>query len=221
MGQYYYPINLDTFEWIYSHDFDTGLKLMEHSYIGNPFVSRIMKLLTKGQKWYKTKLIWCGDYSNKVINNEYGLSDLECEDNESKIKLFKNIKPRLRLKEDEENKAFLVNHSKKEYVNNSKLKKDGDGWLINPLPLLTSFGNGQGGGDYRGCGMNLLGSWACDVISVEFDLNELKDYTELEPEFKEGEEDGDNTENDNNTTKKIKEWLNTKEVRKKLVIEVL
>lgn len=43
--------------------------------------------------------------------------------------------------------------------------KDKEGWCINPLPLLTSIGNGQGGGDYRGDSPD-VGSWAFDKIYV-------------------------------------------------------
>ncbi len=41
MGQYYKPICLDNElkeQWVYSHDYDNGLKLMEHSYVSNNFV---------------------------------------------------------------------------------------------------------------------------------------------------------------------------------------
>ena len=41
MGQYYKPINLDDKQWLYSHDFGDGLKLMEHSWIGNDFVGAV------------------------------------------------------------------------------------------------------------------------------------------------------------------------------------
>ena len=54
MGQYYHPTNLDKKEWIYSHRIKSkfkgadgssyvvgeGLKLMEHSYIGNALFDR-------------------------------------------------------------------------------------------------------------------------------------------------------------------------------------
>ncbi len=38
MGQYYHPTLIDAeahVSWFYTHDYDNGLKLMEHSYIGN------------------------------------------------------------------------------------------------------------------------------------------------------------------------------------------
>jgi len=46
MGQYYTPILFkgNTEKAFLSHQFDTGLKLMEHSYIGNSFTESIVTL---------------------------------------------------------------------------------------------------------------------------------------------------------------------------------
>lgn len=65
MGQYYKPINLDKEEWLYSHDYDNGLKLMEHSYVRNSFVETVGILLLKDYPWYKTRIIWAGDYTEQ------------------------------------------------------------------------------------------------------------------------------------------------------------
>ena len=65
---------------------------------------------------------------------------------------------------------FVVNHTKKQFVDKTKLASCG-GYTIHPLPLLTCEGNGRGGGDYRG-DSSLVGSWARDVISVEVDAPE-------------------------------------------------
>ena len=66
MGQYYYPTILREknkrfySEEFYSHDYDNGLKLTEHSYCGNHFVETIMaQLLNK-----PGRLAWLGDYHN-------------------------------------------------------------------------------------------------------------------------------------------------------------
>ena len=53
MGQYYKPVNTEDLSFLYSHAYDSGLKLMEHSWIGNDFVGAVMSLMTKGQLWYK------------------------------------------------------------------------------------------------------------------------------------------------------------------------
>jgi hypothetical protein len=71
-----------------------------------------------------------------------------------------------------ESYTYIVNHTKKVYI-----EKKGD---FHPLPILTAEGNGRGGGDYNGPNMDLVGTWARDVISME---HEAPDYTRIECEF--------------------------------------
>ena len=52
MGQYFKAININDREWIYTHDYGDGLKLMEHSYLQNSFVGAVMILLSPKGKWY-------------------------------------------------------------------------------------------------------------------------------------------------------------------------
>lgn len=181
MGQYFFPISIDQKECVYSHDFGNGLKLMEHSYIGNNFVNVVEKLLAKGGKWFGNRIVWSGDYADpeldengkpltNVVNGEtyeqnlYSLySENTIKPDVTKLKYFR----------------FLVNRTKKEYVDLSKVPvmdtykwKDDNGkvrttiYKIHPLPLLTCEGNGRGGGDYRG-ESELVGTWARDVIQPQ------------------------------------------------------
>ena len=62
---------------------------------------------------------------------------------------------------------YLVNHTKKVYILYSTVKKDKYGYRLDPLPIFTAEGNGRGGGDYRGENIDLVGTWARDIISVE------------------------------------------------------
>jgi hypothetical protein len=71
---------------------------------------------------------------------------------------------------------FLVNHTKRQFVDKSKVPKGLGGFQIHPLPLLTCEGNGRGGGDFDGTSP-LIGSWARDVISAE--KTAPADFTEL------------------------------------------
>jgi len=177
MGQYYKPINLDSGQWLYTHDYETGMKLMEHSWIGNEFVGRVMELLTKGGDWYKQRIAWAGDYySEEGETNHYDL-----------VKDENKIKPTNFLTEKEQEDSILVNHDKKQYVIMSKAPIDTDGWRANPLPLLTALGNGRGGGDYNGVNEDKVGIWAEDVLSVETEIPE--GFEELEIKFLEGDED--------------------------------
>jgi len=67
MGQYYMPANLDKKQWLYSHDFGSGLKLMEHSYIRNLFVRTAEIFLSPKGTWHKNRVIWAGDYGDKGL----------------------------------------------------------------------------------------------------------------------------------------------------------
>jgi hypothetical protein len=166
MGQYYKPINIDNKQWLYSHEYDSGLKIMEHSWVGNLFVGRVMALLVKGGKWYKNRLVWAGDYYGGKEDGDTGplAKPWFCAASDSD-----KIKPSTFLTKKEQSSCFLVNHTKKMYVSYASLKGQ-KGWIINPLPLLTALGNGRGGGDYHDnwpC-QELIGTWAGDILSVEF-----------------------------------------------------
>jgi len=180
MGQYYKPINLDSGQWLYTHDYGSGLKLMEHSWIGNEFVGRIMELLTEGGDWYKQRIVWAGDYYNEEGETDH-YDNVKDED---------KIKPKNFLTEKEQEASILVNHDKKQYIIMSKSPIDTNGWKINPLPLLTALGNGRGGGDYaneNAPDLDKVGIWAEDVLSVETEIP--KDFVELEVRFIEGTKD--------------------------------
>jgi hypothetical protein len=179
MGQYYHPISLGKDNkpkgWVYSHDIKevitrddgqkftcgSGLKLMEHSWLENKFVQTIENLLTEGQPWYKTPIVWAGDYADNEKDFDGNLYDL-CSDDLKTTKAGKKLPKKFR---------YIVNHTKKEYVDKTKVpggKGEWADWKIHPLPLLTAEGNNRGGGDYRGEDPNgLIGSWARNIISVE------------------------------------------------------
>jgi len=176
--------------WVYSHEYDNGLKLMEHSYQGNTYVSTFEKELTRRGTNYKSRVVWAGDYADvepgvKIIQegkeydaNLYSL----CHDGNE-------VKPKVGNTKDY---PYILNHSKKLFVDKNKVPEiqDWEGTKIHPLPLLTCEGNGQGGGDFRGEDENeIVGSWARDVISVEKENPKLTtgtmDYTELIFDLKE------------------------------------
>ena len=210
MGQYYKPIFLNEnnkpISYAYSHDFGSGLKLMEHSWMLNPFVRFIEnQLMLQAQK-----LVWAGDYADnenpktitskeiKALSREdseywnaeilkkeginlYSLSELV-----GKISHDETI-PKNKNKYDYKYKKiaptsakYLINYDKKEFVNKTKVPKDNDGWKIHPLPLLTCEGNGRGGGDFRGDKVKLVGRWSRDKIGVVTKKTEIpKDFKEI------------------------------------------
>jgi hypothetical protein len=178
MGQYYKPIflteNNKPKAFVDTHDFGSGLKLMEHSWLKNPMVRFIEKqLMVEPQK-----VVWAGDYADnedpkKITSDEIkALADETSEYwNAEKLRkeginlyFLANCVAKLIHDERMDDKynhnfsnqtlapltaKYLVNHDKKEFVNKTKVPKDSGGWRIHPLPLLTCEGNGRGGGDFN------------------------------------------------------------------------
>ena len=155
MGQYYKGVTLKknkkTIEnWVYSWDFDSGLKLMEHSWIENPFVKSFETLIHNNPM----RVVWAGDYADECTGLKTNIYS-RCADKQK-------VKPEYQLSILDS--LYIINHTKKEYVSKLEIPSV-QGWRIHPLPLLTCEGNGRGGGDFRG-ESELIGSWARDVISV-------------------------------------------------------
>lgn len=84
---------------------------------------------------------------------------------------------------------FLVNETKKEYVDLWNIPCVSQGYDINPLPILTAgFNtNGRGGGDYDGLSLDFVGRWCGDVINYlkagKTYMDKPKGYTEIKPDF--------------------------------------
>lgn len=179
MGQYYKPINLEKKEFLRSYEYDNGAKLMEHSYIGNNFIAAVEFLLSPDGHWHKTPFVWAGDY----MDDGLFLDKLPHEQvrqlfNEEEKTLYAYARHHFKEYKGEHafnpDLIFIVNHSKNEYVDRSKLIAhfQKDNLTINPLPLLTCSGNGRGGGDYSGVDESMVGEWAGDTISMEFEKPE-------------------------------------------------
>jgi hypothetical protein len=172
MGQYYLPCSLQKKESVYSHDFGNGLKLMEHSWIGNNFVHVVERLIAKGGAWFGTQIEWCGDYAEPEIDENGNPCQYEYEGkmyDENLYNRFRetNIKPTFEPLNGRKLR-FLKNLDTKEFVDLNRIPADGDGWRIHPLPLLTCNGNGQGGGDYLGKDPNgLVGKWARNRVVIQ------------------------------------------------------
>lgn len=161
MGQYYKPISLESKEYLYTHDYGCGLKLMEHSYIGNEVMNTVESLLIPGGAWYKTPIVWAGDYADAEPG--YG----EGKDGPNLYSLAgrdKKIQPP--SERVDEKYRYLTNHTKRLVIDLITIKPDEEGWQIHPLSLFTAEGNGRGGGDFHGKD-NRIGTWARDILSLE------------------------------------------------------
>ena len=159
MGQYYYPIILNSdgkiIVWMCAHNYRNGLKLLEHSYLGNNFVSTFEFGLSPEGPHHKSRVVWAGDYADADPDQENNLYRM-CDE-------YTMIMPQ---EKDTTMYRYIVNHSKKLFVDKMACKSGEEEMKYHPLPLLTCEGNGRGGGDYRG-DSPLIGSWARDIISVE------------------------------------------------------
>jgi len=140
---------------------------MEHSYVDNVFVYRLEQLIGKHGMFYKSRIVWAGDYADKEKNTESNLY------NTAQNTQHINI-PQLPIYY-----RYIVNHTKKEYVDKEHLPNE-----IHPLPLLVCEGNKRGGGDYWGKNSDLCGTWARDAISMETSKPSDK-YSELVCNFSE------------------------------------
>jgi hypothetical protein len=180
MGQYYQPTKIDengeVVAWVYSHDYNNGLKLMEHSYIGNNFVEAVESQLIPSGDWYQSRLVWAGDYADANFDDDTNYNSRGTDEN--KI----NPKPL----ENSADYPFICNFDTKQFVDKRKCTipawEGADDLFIHPLPLLTADGNGRGGGDYRGSS-NLVGSWIGNRIGLEKEIPE--GFIELEVSFTE------------------------------------
>jgi len=167
MGQYYLTVILAEKSdkeyirtFLHAGMYDNGIKLTEHSYIDNNFMNVVENLIGPNGMFYKSRLVWAGDYADAEPNSEKNLYRM-CEDKNP----FVYSEPLVSY-------TYIVNHTKKVYV------KKGGG--LHPLPILTAEGNGRGGGDYNGPNMDMVGTWARDVISME---DKAPDYTLIECVF--------------------------------------
>jgi len=139
-----------------------GMKLTEHSYIGNNFMKIVENLIGPLGMFHKSRIVWAGDYADAEPNSHSNLNGM-CRTNTPFV-----------YNEPVVSYTYIVNHTKKVYIKkNARMN-------LHPLPILTAEGNGRGGGDYEGQNMDLVGTWARDVISME---NEAPDYTLVECVF--------------------------------------
>lgn len=183
MGQYYKAVINSTKEYVDSWDFESGSKLMEHSWMKNKFVNFVESLIAEGGQWNGKPLVWAGDYADCELD-ENGKEMKTIRDGEEyDLNLYSLKQYHIQPPENFTPKhyRYLINETKKCFVDKNNCPKDKDGWRIHPLPLLTCEGNGRGGGDYNGDNQDMVGIWARDIITVS--TKKPKGYTEIKPDF--------------------------------------
>lgn len=198
MGQYYKAVSFKGIEkekrtdiCIFSpFNYDTGMKLMEHSYFNNWLVTAVLLDISTEPKI----VAWVGDYTNEDL-------DLPGNDifpylwgNDDKVSLYEKYEKKdakmveKALKEHSRlfNSGFLINYDEGEYVDIEKylqINPATDGWMVHPLPLLTATSNGRGGGDYHESNpcSERVGSWALTKIAFS-PCRPPKGYTDITEE---------------------------------------
>jgi hypothetical protein len=200
MGQYYHALiikdkvydtnNEQVLAWLYSHEYDNGLKLMEHSWIGNNFVETFASLLSPKGKFTKMRVVWAGDYAD----GEPELTYTDDKGSEVEVNLYRLCADKDKIKPKTVNKSkyrFIFNHDTKEFVDTEKCPIS-DIWkdpktgkehtfTIHPLPLLTCEGCFRGGGDFRDETNTFVGKWSRNRISVGNKI--VKGFIEIVPNF--------------------------------------
>ncbi len=171
MGQYYKIIILADNKindkefirlWFCPSNYGVGIRLMEHAFIGNPAVEALEYLISPEGMFYKSRIVWAGDYAYNDVNVPNNLYNL-CVENGTNY---------YQPSHDTSKYRYIVNHTKKLYFDKNYIKeyyiKNNLKYMpIHPLPLLVSEGNGSGNGDYYSNNYELCGTWSRDVISVE------------------------------------------------------
>ena len=163
MGQYYRASLYDeTTNEHFIFDLD-GCKMMEHAYYGNSNMLRVEKFLL----WKSFRVLRVGDYAQC----RHLVRCPECNVNKDSEEL-----------EREEGKIyFLVNHTRKEFINLNKGETLSE---IHPLPLLTKADWWIGGGDYRSeTNFHYVWEWCGDKICLYDYWEEYLDKSVLIKEY--------------------------------------
>ena len=192
MGQYYKTVILSKEGKIqhsfHPHAYENGLKLMEHSYMGNNMMNAVERFLIDNP----SRLVWAGDYDSEKDANGRNLyfQESEADDGDMTIR----VAPTEENQKDLPKGMYVLNNTKKEYYERDYIEKLNSrripewSWAINPLSLLTIKTDGGGGGDYYGkCHRNMLGRWAGDEIEITAVKPQegYPDYKRIVPTFRE------------------------------------
>lgn len=219
MGQYYKPVFVGfrgSVRWIYSREYEVGMKLMEHSYLGNNFVNAALCQILHTPM----RMAWIGDYSDDVTQGKWGDEPYQKIDQQKFKEIFSKVWDDKRSGRhkfhpepldmfhcpDDFIGWYLVNHTQRKFVNLGEYEKknkwresrkdwrtgETEEWdmCVHPLPLLTACGNNRGGGDYYNDypDFDQVGTWAFDLI--EFTCFKPEGYEKVSYSFTEQYERG-------------------------------
>ncbi len=172
MGQYYAAVlDMDGKPVGYESKEPGYRKLTEHSWWLNGYVNAVAKIIF-GEPH---RIAWVGDYAAGIA---------PCT---KRMYAAAHRKDTVLLDDETEfnpDDTFLVNHSKRQYIDCNKYFAAvngrhhlGEGCVFHILPLITAIGNGASG-DYFGVNRDLIGMWAWDKLSFELEIPD--GYTEID-----------------------------------------
>lgn len=186
MGQYYRVI---TERGLEQHVYDRSVegeytlaKLTEHGWFRNPFCEAIAEKLVDTP----TRVCWVGDYAERKECEDLGFDYDDVWPEDKHVGETVN-RTSFRLS----SMKYLVNCDRKQVVNIKEYagRSSKDGWVLNPIAILTCLGNGRGGGDYhpnKKSTPSYVGRWAMDRIYL---TNEKPEgFSTIHPVFREGDE---------------------------------
>ncbi len=171
MGQYFKAIILsEDGTHVRTYVRPSYAKLMEHSYFGDPVMNTIMWLLSEDGMYYKSRIVWAGDYADPEADGEKNLYQI-CNDDRYEMRQQNIINFGFPI-----SYRYALNYTKNLFVDLERSKTFSD---INPLPVLTYEGEQA----YYGTNEHLAGTWARDVIGLQY-IEPQETFTELVCDFR-------------------------------------
>lgn len=168
MGQYYEIVNLTKKVVIDPYMLNAGKKLGEIAQLGSKVSNIFLNLLQKD--WSGDEVYVIGDYAQLNDSDEDQVWQAAYKkvldagyNSDSEGFVFKSFTGSLKeLSKKPPFMRYIYNTARLEYID--LLKCPGKEmitcqYVLNPLMLLLAMGNGQGGGDYFGDYMELVGLW--------------------------------------------------------------
>lgn len=203
MGQTYRIVNLTKREELKNEHY---CKLMEFSWVGNDITQTFARLME--DEWAGDSVVVVGDYAWDDADGRYILTTLGKRENirrkrdsysnelvydffNNDLFPFKEI-PAKKESTDYYDKLYFLNLDKKLYVDRTKLPitdfylspEYGETlYVVEPMTLLLSVGNGLGGGDYwtKNGSEQYVGDWALDRCKTSDTIPD--GFSELVPNF--------------------------------------
>ena len=144
------PVSINA--WMEPSDYLNGKSILEHGLVGNNFVEAFEGLLIPNGYYHKSHVVWCSDKAKEEEGCDLNLYSM-CVNESHKITPD--------LQDDLHLYPYIVNHTKLLYIDKR------DSCDLHPLPLLTTQCSSLGLEDVIGVGIDSVGSWCRDCISIE------------------------------------------------------